>query len=72
MPIGWRSIDVPLSLSDSVRWIMRSRKRNESWRGHASMTKHNVRMKHMSKVVMKHSGRPSGQVLLKIDGLVHF
>jgi hypothetical protein len=31
-----------------------------------------VRRKRMSEVVMKRSGRPSGQVLLKIDGLVRF
>jgi hypothetical protein len=31
-----------------------------------------MRSKHMSEVVMKCSGRPSGQVSLKIDGLVHF
>jgi hypothetical protein len=34
--------------------------------------KHDVRRKRMSKVVRKRSGRSSGHVLLKIDGLVHF
>jgi hypothetical protein len=61
---------VPLSLPDSVRWIVRSIKRSE--RGHANVRKHNMRRKRMSEVVMKCSGRPSGQVLLKIDGLVRF
>jgi hypothetical protein len=63
---------VLLSFPDSVRWIMGSIKRNERRRGHANVRKHDVQRKHMSAVVMKHSGRPSGQVLLKIDGLVHF
>jgi hypothetical protein len=35
------------------------------------MRKHDVRRKRMSEVVMKRLGRPSGQGLLKIDGLVH-
>jgi hypothetical protein len=70
--IGWRSVGVPLSLPDSVRWIVRSIKRSESGRGHGSMKKHDVRRERMSEVVRKHSRRPSGQVLLKIDGLVHF
>jgi hypothetical protein len=72
MPVGWRSVDMPLSLPGSVRWIMRSIKRSESRRGHGSMRKYDVRRKHMSEVVTKHSGSPSGQVLLKIDGLAHF
>jgi hypothetical protein len=63
---------VPLSLPDSVRWIVRSINRSESRRGHGSVRKHDVRRKRMSEVVTKHSGRPSGQVLLKIDGLVRF
>jgi hypothetical protein len=55
-----------------VRWIVRSIKRTESRRGHISVRKHDVRRKHMSEVVRKRSGRPSGHVLLKIDGLVRF
>jgi hypothetical protein len=61
-----------LSLPDSVRWILWSIKRSESKRGHANMRKHDVQSKRMSEMVMKRSGRPSGQVLLKIDGLVRF
>jgi hypothetical protein len=72
VPVGWRSVGVPLSLLDSMRWIVRSIKRSESRRGHTNVRKHDVRRKRMSEVVMKRSGRPSGQVLLKIDGLVHF
>jgi hypothetical protein len=72
VPVGWRSVGVPLSLPDSVRWIMRSIKRSGSRRGYGSMREHDVRRKRMSKVVRKRSGRPSGHVLLKIDGLVHF
>jgi hypothetical protein len=56
-----------LSLPDSVRWIVRSIKRSKSRRGHTNMRKHDVQRKHMSEVVMKCSGWPSGQVLLKID-----
>jgi hypothetical protein len=63
---------VLLFLPDSVRWIVRSIKRSESRRGQTSMRKHDVRRKHMSEVVMKRSGRPNGQVLLKTDGLVRF
>jgi hypothetical protein len=63
---------VPLSLPDNVRWIVRSIKRSKRRRWHANVRKHDVPRKHMSEVVMKSSGRPSGQVLLKIDGLVHF
>jgi hypothetical protein len=70
--VGWRSVGVPLSLPDSVRWIVRSIKRSRSRRGYANVRKHDVRRKRMMKVVMKRSGRPSGQVSLKIDGLVHF
>jgi hypothetical protein len=44
----------------------------EEYKENASMRKHDVRRKRMCEVVMKRSGRPSGQVLLKIDGLVHF
>jgi hypothetical protein len=72
VPIGWMRIGMPLSLPDNVRWIVRSIKRSESRRGHTNMRKHDVRKKRMSEMVMKRSGRPSGQVLLKIDGLVHF
>jgi hypothetical protein len=72
VPVGWRSVGAPLSLPDSMRWIVRSIKRSESRRGHTNVRKHDVRRKRMSEVVMKGSGRPSGQVLLKIDGLVHF
>jgi hypothetical protein len=36
------------------------------------MRKHDMRRKRMSEVVMKRSRRPSGQVSLKIDGLVCF
>jgi hypothetical protein len=72
VPIGWRSVGVLLSLPDIVRWIVRSIKRSETRRGHTNMRKHDVRRKRMSEVVMKRSGRPSGQVLLKIDELVRF
>jgi hypothetical protein len=44
-----------LSLSGSMRWIMRSIKRSERRRGHGSVRKHDVRRKHMSEVVKKHS-----------------
>jgi hypothetical protein len=50
---------MPLSLTDSVRWIVRSIKRDER-RGHANVRKHDVQRKHMTEVVMKCSGRPSG------------
>jgi hypothetical protein len=70
--VGWRSVGMPLSLPDSVRWIVMSIKRNESRRGHTNVRKYDVRRKRMSEVVMKRSGRPNGQVLLKIDGLVRF
>jgi hypothetical protein len=63
---------VPFSLPDSVRWIVSSIKRSESRRGHANVRKHDVRRKRMSEVVMKRLERPSDQVLLKIDVLVHF
>jgi hypothetical protein len=63
---------VPLSLPNNVRRIMMSIKRSESRRGHTNVRKHNVRRKRMSEVVMKCSRKLSGQVLLKIDGLVHF
>jgi hypothetical protein len=72
MVVGWRSVGVLLSLPDSVRWIVRSIKRSKSRRGYANVRKHDVRRKHMSKVVMKRLGRPSGQVSHTIDVLVHF
>jgi hypothetical protein len=72
MPIGWWSVGMPLSLLDNVRWIVRSIRRSESRRGHGTMRKHDVRRKRMSEVVRTRSGRRSGHVLLRIDGLVHF
>jgi hypothetical protein len=70
IPVGWRSVGVPLSLPNNVRWIVRSIKRSESRRGHANVRKLDVRRKRMSEAVMKRS--VSGQVILKIDGLVRF
>jgi hypothetical protein len=72
MPVGWRSIDVTLTLSCSVRLIGTSIKRSESRRGHGSVREHNGRRKRMSEVVRKRQGGPSGHVLLRIDGLVRF
>jgi hypothetical protein len=58
---------VLLSLSGSVRWIVRRIKISDRRREHESMRKHDVRRKRMSEVVRKCSGRQSGHVLLMID-----